>query len=337
MRKRTESGIALADVKRLLKYLDVQSNQQLFLDKISGTFKVIDKYFLLYKATNQNYEDLIKPIEYKVLKDEIVYIRVNSFYGDAFAEHVEVLKAYVNQRNSADIIIDLRNNDGGRLENALIFLDAFSCLRGISISGYAAKKRKRIIGGNPVKTRNIAILVNDATLSAAELVTLAIKSNTNATVVGEKTYGKSRIQNNRNLTDTIAVRYTIGHFEVYGQDVEGVGIIPNVMCSNLEEEMQHDYTRIVSNHESFKAIVTFAQKALKGLGYYTGDVTGYYDEYTKNCVIEYKKRIGICVDDFITKTVIDALRRDLEKAEDKQLLCAISVIESIKDTGGIND
>lgn len=327
----------VSDAKRLIKYMDERCDKERYLTKISGLLKSADKYFRLEYVTSNNTYSETKTLEYEPSDDGVLYVKIGSFYGEAFEKEIHALADLIKTHNITGIIFDLRNNAGGRLDNAVLLLRTFDCDKGIEIRG-KVRQIGNLRGTETLpKPERMVVLVNGDTLSAAELVTLAFKKNAGAIIVGERTYGKSRIQNSRFIDKNIKARYTIGSFLVNGQDIEGIGIYPNVLCSNIDEKLQIEYDNIVKRNESFQTVVLFVQKSLLKLGFFDREISGIYDEYTISCVIRYKKSIGMNPNDYITETLLKALFQDITKGNDKQKECAFSVIRGNDCKRGISE
>ncbi len=334
--RKVNSMRIVSDAKRLIKYIDDRCDKERYLGKISSLLKCADKYFVLEPVTSNNAYTQTKNMEYELSDDGVLYVKICSFYGEELKKEIYALADLIKSHNIIGIIFDLRNNVGGRLDNAILLLKAFNCDKGIEIKGRIKRRGNLGVTETLPKPERMVVLVNGGTLSAAELVTLAFKENAGAIIVGERTYGKSRIQNNRFIDKNIKARYTIGSFLVKGRDIEGIGINPNVLCSNIDEKLQIEYDNIVKRNESFQAGVFFVQKSLIKLGFFDREISGIYDDYTISCVVRYKKSIGMDPNDYITETLIKALFKDITKGEDKQKECAFSVIRGNDCKRGIS-
>lgn len=169
------------------------------------------------------------PIKSEILENNIGYIKITSFDSDCAKEFKQIFNE-LNKNKINSLIIDLRNNGGGIVEEAL------------DIADYVLEKDKVMLitkdkAGNeeieksskkPIITVPIVILTNKNTASASEILAAALKENNKATIVGEKTYGKGVIQELITLSDGSGVKVTIQeYYTPNGNKINGVGITPD--------------------------------------------------------------------------------------------------------------
>lgn len=184
------------------------------------------------------------PIESEILENNIGYINITSFDSGCSKEFKETY----NNLKKADInklIIDLRNNGGGIVEEAL------------NIANYVLEKNQIMLitkdkQGNeeieksaqkPIIDVPIVILTNKNTASASEILAAALKENNKATIVGEKTFGKGVIQELITLTDGSGLKVTIEEYYTPNKNkINNVGITPDVQVTseNSVVEMEND-------------------------------------------------------------------------------------------------
>ena len=205
-----------------------------------GTFVTIEiernKERLTFEVERKNID--LYPIESKVLTDNIGYINITSFYTDC-AKEFKTLYNNLNKNNLKGLIIDLRNNGGGVVSEAL------------KIADFALEKNKTMLiikdkEGNeeiekstnkPIINVPIVILTNGNTASSSEILVSALKENNRATVVGEKTYGKGVIQELLTLSDGSGIKVTIEEYYTPNRNkINGIGITPDVEITLKENE-----------------------------------------------------------------------------------------------------
>lgn len=183
-------------------------------------------------------------IKHEMLEGNIGYIDFDSFTDtcyDEFKEAYEDLKS----NGAKSLIVDLRSNTGGCVDQALMVDDLF----------VDSGKTILIIedkNGNRVETKSnkekvidipVVVLVNDYTASASEILTCMLKDYGIATIVGINTYGKGVIQNvykdvlGENSGVTLKIT-TTEYFTPNGNKVNGVGIEPDVVVEGTELEMR---------------------------------------------------------------------------------------------------
>lgn len=164
----------------------------------------------------------------KIIKNDIAYIRLNSFISqEATKEMKEALKQL---SKSSGIIIDLRDNPGGLLTNAVeisdMFLDDGVIVSTVDRDGYiqSVKAEKELLTNKPM-----VILVNENSASASEIFSGALKDNQRATIVGSKTFGKGLVQGINKLDDGSGVNVTIAKYLTPAKiDINQLGIRPDI-------------------------------------------------------------------------------------------------------------
>ena len=170
------------------------------------------------------------PIKSEVLENNIGYINIDSF-DENTKEKFKDVYTELNKKNIKGLIIDLRNNGGGIVDDAL------------EIADYALEKNKVMLvtkdktqkeeieksKSKPIITQPIVLLVNENTASSSEILVAALKENNRATVVGETTYGKGVIQELITLSDGSGVKITIEEYYTPNKNkINGVGIKPDI-------------------------------------------------------------------------------------------------------------
>ncbi len=129
------------------------------------------------------------------------------------------------------VVLDLRDNSGGLLDEAVAVASAF--LDGGPVVSYerrgkTSKTFDAFTGGNTATP--LVVLVNPSTASAAEIVAAALQDRNRAVVVGTRTYGKGSVQEPSRLSDGSALELTVGRYLTpSGRSIEGVGIEPDVV------------------------------------------------------------------------------------------------------------
>lgn len=170
------------------------------------------------------------PIESEILQNNIGYIKVSSFDGDCAKEFKQTYNELNKSNKLKGLIIDLRNNGGGIVDEALDMADLIlekDKIELISINKKGEEEIKKS-KSNPIINVPIVVLVNDNTASASEIFAAALKENGKATIVGEKTYGKGVIQELISLRDGSGIKVTIEeYFTPNRNKINKVGITPD--------------------------------------------------------------------------------------------------------------
>ena len=183
---------------------------------------------------------LTNPITEEVIENDIGYLSVSSFDQETANEFK---KKYQDLQNKGikGLIIDLRNNGGGIVKEALQIAD-YITKKGESLLITLNKNEKEEVTKSeedPIVNVPVVVLVNENTASASEILAGALKDLNKATIVGTKTYGKGVIQQIVTLTDGSGLKLTIEeYFTPNKNKINNIGIEPNVIVE-LPESVQN--------------------------------------------------------------------------------------------------
>ena len=170
------------------------------------------------------------PIKTEILQNNIGYIKVSSFDDDCAKEFKQTYNELNKSNKLKGLIIDLRNNGGGIVDEALDMVDLILDKDKIELISINKKGEEEIkkSKSNPVINVPIVVLVNGNTASASEIFAAALKENGKATIVGEKTYGKGVIQELISLRDGSGIKVTIEEYLTPNRNkINKVGITPD--------------------------------------------------------------------------------------------------------------
>ena len=164
-----------------------------------------------------------------IKKDNILYLRVTSFDKKVVKKAKEAL---LKHKNIKGIILDLRNNPGGLLNQAVGLVDLFVD-NGIIVSQKGRDKAEDTkYDASPANTITkvpMSVLVNGGSASASEIVSGSLQDHKRAVIIGEKTFGKGSVQVILPINDTEALRLTIARYYLpSGRTIQAVGVIPDV-------------------------------------------------------------------------------------------------------------
>ncbi|MFP6699037.1 MAG: S41 family peptidase [Alphaproteobacteria bacterium] len=142
--------------------------------------------------------------------------------------------------NSLGLVLDLRNNPGGLLRQAIrvsdVFLDQGTI---VSVRGRLEEDNEvfRARNGDLAAGRNIVVLVNEGTASAAEIVAGALKENDRAIIVGNRSFGKGSVQTIFSMGDSGALRLTTAlYYTPSGRTIQAWGILPHLLIAHDRQE-----------------------------------------------------------------------------------------------------
>lgn len=174
---------------------------------------------------------VIEPIQYEEKLDgSIAYIRILRFEPDTTAALDRALATF--SLDTIDgIILDLRNNAGGLMSEAIAVANRFVDRDHVVLitEDRLSGRRQYYSRGNLIRNVPIAILINRGTASAAEILAGALRDNDMAILIGEKTYGKGVFQQLIDFSDGSALKITAGeYFTPSGAVVHEMGITPDI-------------------------------------------------------------------------------------------------------------
>ncbi len=182
----------------------------------------------------------IKRVKGSLFNERTGYIKIDMFTGDCASEFEEALKT-LKSRNMRSLVIDLRNNPGGSLDDVVqicdLLLSKGQTIVSVGEEG-GADNQVYTASGQGVNVP-LAILVNGQSASASEILAGAIKDNGAGMIVGTNTYGKGVVQTTMRVEKSGGwlKLTTSAYFTPSGRNIHGSGIAPDIL-SELPEELQ---------------------------------------------------------------------------------------------------
>lgn len=173
----------------------------------------------------------------KMLDDKIGYIRLSTFISHKAND--EMQKALTKLSSAKGIVLDLRDNPGGLLTNAIDISNMFlpghnAIVSTVDKDGY---KTPAWSDGKPLSQQHLVVLINRGSASASEIASGALKDNGRALLVGSKTFGKGLVQGINRLEDGSGVNYTIARYLTPNDsDINNKGISPDVAVELSEQD-----------------------------------------------------------------------------------------------------
>ncbi|MCC6983389.1 MAG: S41 family peptidase [Bauldia sp.] len=189
----------------------------------------------------------LQSVRYRAEGDDIGYMRISSFTEqtiDGLNRAVERLTAEIGPGNVKGFILDLRNNPGGLLDQAIGATDAF-LERGevMSTRGRYPEQTQRFSArpGDLTNGAPIIVLINGGSASASEIVAGALQDHLRATVLGTRSFGKGSVQTIIPLGPNGAMRLTTArYYTPSGRSIQAVGIVPDIeVIQELPEELRN--------------------------------------------------------------------------------------------------
>lgn len=172
------------------------------------------------------------------------YIKVKNFQSNTRSDVLDHLKK-MHQKNPqmAGLILDLRNNPGGLLDQAVLLADLF-LKEGTIVStrgkGGRLMDQRRARDDGLEKEWPLIVLVNEGSASASEIVAGALKNNERALIVGATTFGKGTVQSIYELPRAAAVKITVGQYYTPGEvSIQSIGITPDIALAPVKVDTVH--------------------------------------------------------------------------------------------------
>ena len=186
----------------------------------------------------------IKSVKSKVLEDNIGYVRLTSFNDNSSDQFKNIIKDYKKNKKINKFILDLRNNPGGLLDQAIKITDFFLD-NGEIVSTKSKKKsdnRKWFAKkGDIIDGDTLLVLINYGSASASEIVAGALKDHKRAIIIGESSYGKGSVQSIIPLKNDGAIRLTVSKYYLpSGDSISEVGVRPDITVAESSDEFRID-------------------------------------------------------------------------------------------------
>ena len=184
----------------------------------------------------------IRSVRAEILKKNIGYIRLTSFNENSSEQIRDQIKKFEKSQNVNSYILDLRNNPGGLLSQAIKVSDFFLNNGEIvsTKSRKASENRKWFAKkGDLINGKTLIILINYGSASASEIVAGALKDHKRAIILGENSYGKGSVQSIIPLKNKGAIRLTVAKYYLpSGKSISEVGVSPDIEISEESDEFR---------------------------------------------------------------------------------------------------
>lgn len=184
----------------------------------------------------------IKSVKYTDLGDGFAYVKITSFIENTSKDLNKIIEKHKQEHNNqiAGLLIDLRRNPGGLLDQAVKVSDMF-LKEGTIVSTIGrdpnAKEVAMASKKGPYTDFPIVILVNEYTASASEIVSGALQDNKRALIVGQRTFGKGSVQSVIKLGDGSGLKLTVArYYTPSGVSIQAEGIHPDIEIEEVDTE-----------------------------------------------------------------------------------------------------
>jgi carboxyl-terminal processing protease len=184
----------------------------------------------------------IQSVKADILENDIGYIRLTSFNENSSDQIENKIKDLEKKENIKAYILDLRNNPGGLLSQAIKISDFFLDNGEIVSTKSRQKSENRkwfAKKGDLTNGKTLLVLINYGSASASEIVAGALKDHKRAVILGENSFGKGSVQSIIPLKNEGAIRLTVAKYYLpSGKSISEVGVSPDIEISEQDNEFK---------------------------------------------------------------------------------------------------
>ncbi len=252
-------------------------------------------YFELIRETIE-----INPVTYEIKENNTGYIRISEFSGKSYKKMKEAVDELI-KNGVKGVIIDLRNNPGGFLDEVIeicrLLIPAGPIVK-IQVKNEVLETYESDLAEAPFK---LVVLTNKGSASASEIMAGAIKDSKTGIIVGEKTYGKGTVQEVMRVEGGAGVKLTIANYLTPNDfSLDGIGITPDIEVKPGAGAETAGYA-VIKGDRSIKSgligiDVLGVQQRLAALGYNIGKPDGIFGRMTEKAVLAFQKDNGLMQD-----------------------------------------
>ena len=192
----------------------------------------------IFKITREIIE--IKSVISKIVDNKVGYLRLRAFNANSSSQLKKEISKIEKNKKLVGYILDLRNNPGGLLSQAVIISDFFlNDGEIVSTKGRKNRENRKFFAkkGDKIKGKPLIVLINNGSASASEIVAGALQDQKRAILLGETTFGKGSVQSIIPLKNRGAIRLTISKYYLpSGKSISEVGVVPDIRVEEEDEE-----------------------------------------------------------------------------------------------------
>ena len=186
----------------------------------------------------------VKSVESEILgkKNNIGYVKLKSFNENSDKQFINTIKKYEKEKKLVGYILDLRNNPGGLLTQAISITDFF-LEEGeiVSTKGRKISETRKFFAkaGDGINGKPVIVIINNGSASASEIFAGALKDHKRAIILGENSYGKGSVQSIIPLKNEGAIRLTVAKYYLpSGKSISEVGVSPDIEINEEGDEFR---------------------------------------------------------------------------------------------------
>ncbi len=192
----------------------------------------------IFKITREVIE--VKSVVSKLVDNKIGYLRLRSFNENSSKQLKQEISKIRKSKKVVGYILDLRNNPGGLLSQAIKISDFFlNDGEIVSTKGRKKRENRKFFAkkGDQISGKPLIVLINNGSASASEIVAGALKDQKRAVLLGETTFGKGSVQSIIPLKNKGAIRLTISKYYLpSGKSISDIGIVPDIKVEEKGDE-----------------------------------------------------------------------------------------------------
>ena len=192
----------------------------------------------IFKITREIIE--IKSVISKLVDNKVGYLRLRAFNQNSSDQLKKEISKIEKNKKLVGYILDLRNNPGGLLTQAVKISDLFlNDGEIVSTKGRKNRENRKFFArkGDRIKGKPLIVLINNGSASASEIVAGALQDQKRAVLLGESTFGKGSVQSIIPLKNKGALRLTISKYYLpSGKSISEVGVLPDIKIEEKGEE-----------------------------------------------------------------------------------------------------
>ena len=187
------------------------------------------KKALIFEITREIIE--VESVKSKIIDESVGYIRLTSFNENSSRQIKNKIKNFKSNKVNK-YVLDLRNNPGGLLSQAIKISDYFldnGEIVSTKSRKYSENRKYFAKKGDLINGETLVVLINYGSASASEIVAGALKEHKRAIIIGENSYGKGSVQSIIPLKNNGAIRLTVSKYYLpSGKSISGTGIVPDI-------------------------------------------------------------------------------------------------------------
>ena len=212
----------------------------------------------IFKITREIIE--IESVISKIVDNKVGYLRLRAFNENSSNQLKKEISKIEKNKKLVGYILDLRNNPGGLLSQAITISDFFlNDGEIVSTKGRKKRENRKFFAkkGDKIDGKPLIVLINNGSASASEIVAGALQDQKRAILLGETTFGKGSVQSIIPLKNRGAIRLTISKYYLpSGKSISDVGVVPDI---RVEEEGEEFFINTITDNQ-----LNYAVKLLSG-------------------------------------------------------------------------